>query len=161
MRAIQTILVAVALLAAPALATPRDEAAIIAHGKQWSALYEAGKIEEMRALYEPDAWLMTEGAPAAKGVDSILAFLKRNKASANTVAFAFAPEQITIDGPRGYLVSKYWMAIDTPAGQHIESAGRSFLVFKRGRNGTWRIWRDIDNRAPDVTPADRPKSGTG
>ena len=139
-------------------ADPKSQAEIVAHGKHWSALYAAGKIDEMRSLYEPDAWLMTEGAPAARGVDAILDYLRRNKATGNRVDFAFLPETITIDGSRAFLISKYWMVIDTPAGKRIEAAGRSFLVFKRGADHKWRIWRDMDNRAPDVLFADRPAS---
>jgi ketosteroid isomerase-like protein len=151
---------ALALLAvtADASAAPAPgEQAIIDHGKQWSLLYEAGRIDEMRPLYEPDAWLMTNGAPVAKGVDAILAFLRRNKASGNRVSFAVSPELITIEGRHGYLISKYWMSITKADGAKIDAAGRSFLVFKRGRDRKWRIWRDIDNQSPDVTAADRPK----
>jgi ketosteroid isomerase-like protein len=144
-------------VAVPSVAATKGEQEIIDHGKQWSALYEAGKIDEMRILYEPDAWLMTEGAAAAKGVDAILAYLKRNKASGNKIAFSFAPEQITIDGRYGFLISKYWMVIDTQSGQHIEATGRSMLIFKRGKDRKWRIWRDMDNKAGDVSFADRPK----
>jgi ketosteroid isomerase-like protein len=145
------------LAASPALAASKGEQEIIDHGKRWSALYEAGKIDEMRVLYEPDAWLMTEGAPAAKGVDAILAYLKRNKESGNRVKFSVAPELITIDGKWAFLISKYWMVIDTPANNHIETAGRSMLVFKRSKAGAWRIWRDMDNKAADVSFADRPQ----
>lgn len=146
------------LLASPAaLAKPSAEQQIIDHGKTWSALYEAGKIEDMRDLYEPDAWLMTEGAPALKGVDAILAYLRRNKQSGNRVQFSVAPELITIDRNRAFLISKYWMTIDTPANTRIEAAGRSMLVYKRGKDRIWRIWRDMDNKAADVSFADRPR----
>jgi ketosteroid isomerase-like protein len=159
MKALRWLVVPLAALTASVVhADPKGEAAIVAHGKQWSALYAAGRIDEMRTLYEPDAWLMTEGAPAAKGVDAILDYLRRNKATGNRVDFSFVPELITIDGPRAYLISKYWMVVDTSANKRIEAAGRSFLVFKRGKDGKWRIWRDMDNRAADVLFADRPKS---
>jgi ketosteroid isomerase-like protein len=110
----------------------------------------------MRRLYEPDAWLMTQGAPAAKGVEAILAYLKRNKASGTKASFDFTPELITIDGNRGYLISKYWMTLTRANGEKAEAAGRSFLVFKRGGDGAWRLWRDMDNQAPDVRMEDRP-----
>jgi ketosteroid isomerase-like protein len=148
------------LLLAPLLiaAAPwsRDQQAIIDHGNQWSALYEAGKVDEMRPLYEADAWLMTQGAPLAKGVDAILAFLKRNKERGNAVSFAVQPEQIVIDGRYAFLISKYWMTITPPGKNAIDLAGRSMLVFKRGKDRRWRIWRDMDNFAPDVRKEDRP-----
>lgn len=157
MNPIRIIIAALLLISAPALAKPSPEQQIIDHGKRWSALYEAGKIDEMRGLYEPDAWLMTEGAPALKGVEAILAYLRRNKQSGNQVQFSVAPELITIDGNRAFLISKYWMVIDTPAKSRIEAAGRSMLVYKRGKDGAWRIWRDMDNKAADVSFADPPR----
>lgn len=111
----------------------------------------------MRKLYEPDASLKTHGAPALKGVDAILSYLRCNKQSGNNVQFSVPPEQIIIDGNRAFLISKYWMTIDTPANAHIEAAGRSMLVHKRGKNGAWRIWRDMDNRPSDVSFSGRPK----
>ena len=148
------------LLAAPLAAKTPAEAidvqAIKDHGTLWSRLYEQGGVEEMRPLYEPDAWLMTEGQPAHKGVDAILAFLTRNKESGAKTSFAVDPEQIVIDGNRAFLISKYWMTITPPGKAAIEAAGRSMLVFKRHGRG-WRIWRDMDNMAPDVRTEDRPK----
>ncbi len=143
-------------LAAKRPSEAADIQAIKDHGKLWSQLYEAGKVDEMRPLYEPDAWLMTQGAPAQKGVDAILAYLKRNKGGGSKVSFAVEPEQIIIDGNRAFLISKYWMTITPPGKPAIDAAGRSFLVFKRHKR-EWRIWRDIDNMAPDVRAEDRPK----
>jgi ketosteroid isomerase-like protein len=134
----------------------RDKAAIIEHSARWKTLYESGDIDAMRPLYEPDAWLMTNGAPAAKGVDAILAYLRRNKASGNKAEISFAPEAIDIDGNRAYLVSRYWMAITLAGGRKVNAAGRSFLVYKRRRSGGWGLWRDMDNQAPDVRMEDRP-----
>ncbi len=143
-------------LAAKAPSEAADVQAIKDSGVLWSRLYEQGRVAEMRPLYEPDAWLMTEGQPAHKGVDAILAFLTRNKSSGAKTSFAVAPEQIVIDGNRAFLISKYWMTITPPGKTAIEAAGRSMLVFKR-HGGGWRIWRDMDNMAPDVRVADRPK----
>lgn len=133
-----------------------DRQAILDHGELWTSLYEAGAFNDMKPLYEADAWLMTNGAPAAKGVDAIIAYLADSKARSRNVSFAFEPENITIDGNYGFLTSKYWMTIETASPEPLEVAGRSFLVFKRGGDGQWRIWRDIDNQAPDVRIADKP-----
>lgn len=124
------------------------KATLVAHGARWSALYSAGDFQAMRALYEPDAWLMTEGAPAARGVDAILAHLAQSRSKLSDARFAFEPERIDVDGDTAYLISKYWLLRDgkPPVG------GRSMLVYKRGPDGEWRIWRDIDNMAPDIGP---------
>lgn len=144
---------AVLLIASPLAAARPTEAADVQairdQGALWSRLYAAGDIVRLRSLYEPDAWLMTEGQPAYRGVDAILAFLERNAASGAKTSFAVDPEQIVIDGDRAFLISKYRMTVTPPRGAAVTAAGRSMLVFKR-HAGTWRIWRDMDNRAADA-----------
>jgi ketosteroid isomerase-like protein len=149
---------ALALTALPAVANPKDNQALVDHGTQWAALYEAGKIDEMRPLYETDAVLMTDGTTKLMGVDVILQFLGRNKERGNQAQISFENEDVQVDGKYGFLTAKYWLTIETKAGQKFEVAGRSLLIFKRGKDKKWRIWRDIDNKAPDVTPASRPKT---
>jgi len=133
-----------------------DEQMITGWGKKWQQLFEAGDVEKMRDMYEPDAVLMAHGALPQTGVDAILAFLGRNKAAGNTVTIDFANEDITIDGQRAYLTAKYWMTITLADGQVLDFKGRSFLVYKKSGNGLWRLWRDMDNQAPDVLAEDRP-----
>jgi ketosteroid isomerase-like protein len=141
--------------ATAASASKQDEQAIIDNGKQWAALYEAGKIDAMRPLYEEDAVLMTDGAPKLVGAAAILSFLGRNKERGNSVRMQFFNEEVKVDGRYGFLTALYWMTITTQSGQTFEARGRSLLIFKKGKKGKWRIWRDMDNKAPDV-PATAP-----
>lgn len=147
--------------ATPAVAAADQRAAVVAHGREWKRLYEAGDIAGLRPLYEPDAILMTNGAPILKGVDAILAYLGRLKASGGRATIDFAPEDVTVEGDRATLIAKYWLTIMPTAGAPIDARGRSFLVLKKGRDGAWRLWRDIDNVAPDVTAAERPGAIAG
>ncbi len=133
-----------------------EEQMITDWGKKWQQLFENGDVEQMRDMYEPDAVLMAHGALPQTGVDAILSFLGRNKAAGNEVTIDFANEDITIDGLRAYLTAKYWMTITLADGQALNFKGRSFLVYKKGRHGLWRLWRDMDNQAPDVLAEDRP-----
>lgn len=136
--------------------SPTDEQMIVEWGKKWQQLFETGDVEQMRDMYEPDAVLMSHGALPQTGVDAILSFLGRNKAAGNTVTIDFANEDITVDGQRAYLTAKYWMTITLADGQVLDFKGRCFLVYKKGGNGLWRLWRDMDNQAPDVLAEDRP-----
>lgn len=136
--------------------TASDTAQIEAWGRNWKRFFEAGDTDSLRAMYEPDAVLMAHGSEPQIGVDAILAFLGRNKAVGNRVRIDFANEDISIDGDRAYLTAKYWMTITPASGAGIDVMGRSFLVYKKGADGTWRLWRDMDNQAPDVRAEDRP-----
>lgn len=135
---------------------PTDEQMITEWGTKWQQLFEAGDIEKLRDMYEPDAVLMAHGSLPQIGVDAILSFLGRNKAAGNKVTIDFANEDITIDGQRAYLTAKYWMTITLADGQVLDFKGRSFLVYRKNSGGLWRLWRDMDNQAPDVMAEGRP-----
>lgn len=132
-----------------------DEAALVAAGGQWNALYSAQDWSALRALYEDDAWLMTDKAPAFRDADEIVDYLKRFADSGADITFQFAPEDVVVDRPYGFVTAKYWMSAAMPDGTEVKTSGRSFLVYKWSDNqdgGTWRLWRDIDNTSPDVSP---------
>lgn len=147
---IRTLLCALALALLPSAALARDQKAeIAAQGDLWNSAYSAGDWAALRKLYTDDAWLMTDKAPAAKGADAIIAYLRRFKDQGATVAFRFEPEDIVIEGKLGILVAKYWMTAQLPGKPAIRSAGRSMLIYKRKGKG-WLLWRDMDNTTPDV-----------
>lgn len=137
-----------ALLPSPVLAKDHN-AEIAAQGDVWNAAYSAGDWAALRRLYADDAWLMTDKAPAAKGADAIIAYLRRFRDQGAKVAFRFEPEHIRIEGKLGVLVAKYWMTAQVPDRPAIKSAGRSMLIYKRV-GGRWLLWRDMDNTTPDV-----------
>jgi len=149
-------LVSCAGIEPPVAATPTNErssAGLIEAGAHWQVLYEAGEWAELRTLYADDAVLMTQGQPRIEGADAILAFLQRLPEAGAQVSFRFEPEEAVVEGETGFVTAKYRMDIAFPGKQPSVVVGRSFLVY-RWRDGMWKLWRDIDNLAPDVTPQD-------
>jgi ketosteroid isomerase-like protein len=59
-------------------------------------------------------------------------------------------EDLVVEGDRAYLVTQYSMRITSPEGTLTDLNGRTFLVYRKGVDGMWRVWRDMDNSAPDV-----------
>ena len=141
------------LIAAPSPATDQ-EAELAAAGDNWNSLYAAGDWPALRKLYADDAWLMSDKAPAAKGADAIIAYLRRYRDMGAKVTFRFEPEDIRVDGKLGTVVAKYWMRAQFPGRPEVYAAGRSLLIY-RLIDGRWKLWRDMDNTTPDVT-AERP-----
>lgn len=137
-------------IAAPVSAAPRDSRAeIAALAASWNATYAAGNWAALRALYADDAWLMTDKAPAAKGADAIVAYLRRYRDLGATVVFRFEPEDIQVQPRMAVMISKYWMTAQMPGRPEVRTAGRSVLIYRQiGRR--WLLWRDIDNTTPDV-----------
>ena len=147
---VRSLLLAAALALMPSSALARDQKAeIAAQGDIWNAAYSAGDWAAMRKLYADDAWLMTDKAPAAKGADAIITYLRRFRDQGAKVTFRFEPEHISIQGKVGILVAKYWMTAQLPDKTAINSAGRSMLIYQR-RGNRWLLWRDMDNTTPDV-----------
>jgi uncharacterized protein (TIGR02246 family) len=141
---------AVLLAASAAPATTHDQRAEVAgQADRWNAAYAAGDWAALRALYADDAWLMTDKAPAAKGADAIVAYLRRYRDQGATVVFRFEPEDVRVEGRMAVLISKYWMTAQMPGRLQVRSAGRSLLIYRRSGK-KWLLWRDIDNTTPDV-----------
>lgn len=124
--------------------------AILSNGERWIAYYQAGEIEKMRDLYEEDALVMPNGSPLLRGVDETLEFFARNRRSGKEVTFRSEMEDLVVEGDRAYLVTQYSMRITSPEGTLTDLNGRTFLVYHKGVDGMWRVWRDMDNSAPDV-----------
>ncbi|MEM7703704.1 MAG: DUF4440 domain-containing protein [Pseudomonadota bacterium] len=122
-------------------------------GERWRRLYEAGDWMGLRTLYTDDAVLMSQGQPKIEGADAILVFLQRLSQQGAKVTFAFAPEEVEIEGELGIVTAKYRMDIAFPGKDAVKVAGRSLLIYK-WQDGSWKLWRDIDNFASDVTPED-------
>ena len=147
---------------APALEHAREHALngaadvdeLKAQGDRWNAAYSAGDWAALRALYADDAWLMTDKAPAAKGADAIIAYLRRFRDRGAVVTFRFEPEDVTARRPFGFVIARYWMTAQLPgAAAPIRTAGRSLLIYTWQGGGPgrgWKLWRDMDNTTPDV-----------
>ena len=127
-------------------------------GERWRKAYEAGDWEQLRSLYSDDAVLMTQGQPKIEGADNIIAFLQRLSNAGASVAFQFDNEEVVVDthygaADIGVVTARYRMDITFPGAEPTVVVGRSLLVYK-WEDGEWKLWRDIDNIAPDVTPED-------
>ena len=137
--------------------TPSDSRAALlaAEGERWRELYHAGNWSALRQLYADDAVLMTQGQSRIDGADAIVAFLQRIPQAGGTARFDFENEDAVVSdsGDTGFVTAKYAMTIAFPGRDPVVVAGRSFLVYKWDGSG-WKLWRDIDNLAPDATAAD-------
>jgi uncharacterized protein (TIGR02246 family) len=152
-------LVMACLWAWPALADS-DRQAILDHGHAWSQAYAARDLDRLMALYEPDAWVMLDGQPALKGRDAVRAYFAKAFATpAGSNRIELAAEDVQIIGRLAELISLYRLTVQTDAASApVVLAGRSLLLYRKGKDGRWRIWRDIDNSTPDATDAAFTKS---
>ncbi len=123
----------------------------------WQSAYESGDFETLREMYEADARLMTRDRPAKSGVDEILSYFKTTREAGAQAVITFENEDFTIENGFGFVTAKWWLEVPQNDGSIIRDFGRSLVVFKRGPDKKWRIWRDIDNHTPDVTFDNKPE----
>jgi len=141
-------------LAACASAPPSPEAdlePLEAFSGEWRAAYQSGDFDSLADLYEPDAWLMTRDQPARKGREAILEYFETSRQSGATATIVFEREERVIDGDYAFQIARWWLESPRAVGEPVRDSGRSLVIFKRGDDGRWRLWRDIDNNTPDVT----------
>lgn len=141
-----------ALMAFPAAATD-DRQAIVDQAGLWSVTYAARDLDALMALYEPDAWVMLGGQPALKGREAVRAYFAgafAGPAAHNSIDLAV--EDVRLFGDIAQLVSLFRVTAKTDGASAARVyTGRSLLLYRKGANGRWRIWRDIDNSTPDAT----------
>ncbi len=99
----------------------------------------------MRDLYAPDCLVSPNAAPLLKGADAVIDHFARHARSGNRVEVESAIESIEVEGAFGYQVLRFVMSIVPPDRDAYQIAGRTLLVYKRGDDGNWRVWRDMDN----------------
>ncbi|MEM9837773.1 MAG: DUF4440 domain-containing protein [Pseudomonadota bacterium] len=120
----------------------------------WRAAYQAGDFDAMSDLYEPDTWLMTRDRPARKTRDAVLGYFEASRAAGAKARIVFEQESLVVDHPYAFKTAHWWLEVPGANGDMIKDRGRSFVIFKQGDDGQWRIWRDMDNHSPDVPPRD-------
>lgn len=125
--------------------------------EQWRKAYEANDFVALEDLYAPDAWLMSQGQPARKGTKNIINYLEALRASGMSADVITADEELIIDGDYAFSTTKWWHELPFENGELMRNSGRSFVVFKRGDDGKWRLWRAIKHETPDVNFEDMPQ----
>ena len=137
-----------------AAAQQSAEAQLVMAGERWGQRHAAADWEGLRELYTDDAVLMPNGQPKIEGADNIVAFLRRVPDAGGTTRIIFQNEEVHVDmlggyPDRGIVTAKYLMTITMPETAPVQIAGRALLVY-RWEGGAWKLWRDMDNSAPDV-----------
>jgi ketosteroid isomerase-like protein len=136
------------------IGSARDISAIRAVGNQWRALYAQGRYDEIPDLYTIDTMVMPRGRPKIEGRDAMRRSIG-GLASGRRVDIDVTEREITVSGNYGWFVSDFKVTYSTlnSAAPPTTEFGRSLIVFRRDGDRQWRIHRDMDSPAPDLTTA--------
>lgn len=115
--------------------------------------YMGAGLGGIRSLYADEAVLMTQRQEKIEGAGSILSFLKRLSDAGATVTLQLQPEENVVQNGHSPATAKYRVDIDFPDAKPTVAVGRFYLVY-RWQDGTWQLWRDMDNAAPDLASED-------
>jgi uncharacterized protein (TIGR02246 family) len=139
------------IFAAPVAVAARDKngRAIEAAAQAWLEAYHARDLDRLMTHYEPDVRVMLNNQPALVGKTAVRDYFRQAFAKPLTINMSFTIEDIHVQGQTAHLVSLYQMTV-AECSQNCQLAGRSLLVYRKGKDGVWRIAADMDNATPDV-----------
>ncbi len=146
------IIVTAVTLSACAASQPAPLASPIEQtGESWIGYYKSGDLDGLMTLYTEDAVVALHAQPMLRGVPAIRAYFAENMGQTD-VTFDLEYELVEEHGDITYAMAKYWLVSKAPGTDEVvyRDAGRSLLIYKRGRDGRWRIAVDIDQATPDV-----------
>jgi uncharacterized protein (TIGR02246 family) len=133
---------------------PADVAAINAAREAFMKGYEAGDAKAIAELYTTDAISEPNGQATLKGREAIVEGLTSMFQQVGVKATLTTDEVRTL-GNFGIDRGHYVVTVTPKAGAPAStSEGRYLVIYRKGEDGTWRAWRDIDNVAlPQAAPA--------
>jgi ketosteroid isomerase-like protein/quercetin dioxygenase-like cupin family protein len=120
--------------------------------EEWSAAYNAGRLEPLRDMYTAAAVRMPYDAPAQVTRDSVLAGYARSFADrTHTPTIRLTAAQVEISGDVAIERGAYDEVL-TPKkeGRALREVGKYVSVLRRGDDGRWRFEWSIFNR--DLRP---------
>lgn len=143
-----------AACAGPAGSAPEAESAA-AHGEivgAWTRFEDAWKRRDAAgsaALFASDAISMRPDAPSDEGRAAIERGFAELLASASMHEIAFTTRELAIHGGTAHELGTFDQRYRSTAGTH-EQRGRYASVWKRQRDGSWRIQRFLFNYSPPL-----------
>ncbi len=103
----------------------------------FSTAFNAGNLDALMALYEPDATLIPQPGEVTRGRDAIRQALQQFLALKRTMQLQ---SLYVINGPGVALMSSQWKLTGSgPDGKSIEMNGKGVEVARQQPNGDWLL----------------------
>ncbi|HEY7666225.1 MAG TPA: nuclear transport factor 2 family protein [Xanthobacteraceae bacterium] len=126
-----------------------DEAAIRAALTQWMAHFNAGRGDQVCALFAPDLVAQYRGQPE-RGYDALCDLLKRSLADrGKSYRYALAIKEILATGDLAAVRLTWTLTVrDKESGRETTSVEPGLDVFRRQADGSWKISRYLGYESP-------------
>ncbi|HZT60792.1 MAG TPA: DUF4440 domain-containing protein [Pyrinomonadaceae bacterium] len=130
--------------------SPED--AIRAADQQWLKVFAGKDLEKSVAFCAEDGSVLAPGAPIATGREAIGKLFTGFFALPNLkISWRPVKAQVAKSGELGYTSGVYQMTFNDPAGKPASDTGKYVTVWKKQRDGSWKVLFDIFNS--DLPPA--------
>ena len=127
-----------------------DEAAIRAATREWNAAEAAKDLDKCVSFYADDGERLATGSPAIRGAAALRDEWRKYLSSSGTFQWRTAKVEVSSSGDLAYETGTYVLKTVGRNGHPITTNGKYVCVWKKQRDGQWKVVEDIDN--PDNLP---------
>lgn len=121
-----------------------DTTAINALRDQFTAAFNSNDAAATAATYTDDAIMLPENQAAVEGKQAIQASYAAMFRE-NPVKVVLAPLETQVAGDWAYDRGNATMTVTPKSGKPIEESAKYLVIVKRQPDGSWKLYRDIDN----------------
>jgi ketosteroid isomerase-like protein len=135
--------------------TAADEAAVRQVLADIASTFNAGRYDEMFALYRDDVVVSPPNAPDVVGKQAWRSTMEATIPQNLALDLRFDTQELEVVGDLAYERGTFHMeAADKESGTVLQTiSGRHIHIFKRESDGSWKGWRLFENSADPVPAA--------
>ncbi|MGH3643993.1 MAG: YybH family protein [Mycobacterium sp.] len=121
---------------------------------RWLAAFNAKDSQTLFSLYDPDTVYANSGSGRMDGVEGLRPWYEEVFED-RSLRVLFKEETLFEDDALALIAGKFhFRNLQADGSYQSGGCGRVALLFRRAKDGAWRLAYDIDNKAPDVFPTD-------
>ena len=122
-----------------------DEAAIRAATLEWNAAEAAKDLEKCVSFYAEDGERFATGSPVVRGTTALRNEWQKYLASPGTFQWSTSKVEVANSGDLAYETGRFVLKAVDKNGQPTTTNGKYVCVWKKQRDGRWKVVADIDN----------------
>lgn len=122
-----------------------DEAAIRAATKEWNAAESSKDLEKCVSFYAEDGERFATGSPVIRGTAALRDEWQKYLSSPGTFQWNTSKVEVSASGDLAYETGRFVVKTTGKNGQPTTTNGKYVCVWKKQRDGKWKVVADIDN----------------
>lgn len=133
-----------------------DKAAINKTRNEYVSAWRDADATRIASLYTDDALVLYPNQPAVEGKTAILTYFKSFFSEFPKNDFDLTSAEIEIAGSWAFDRGSFkWKGVPRGGGEALLDHGKYLVVLRRQADGSWKVFRDMDNSDRPLTQAAR------